>query len=118
VKAKIRALTNRTSQQKPGDVLKRLNQIMRGWSAYFRYAVSKRTFGNLAHFVWWRVVRWLMTLHRWTWKDIRRQFTEPDGRWKPLSADGITLFNLAAVPVTRYRWRGYTIPNPWTKALP
>ena len=24
------------------------------------------------------------------------------------------MFNLAAVPVTRYRYRGNTIPNPWT----
>lgn len=117
LKAKVRALTNRTSQQPPRVVLIRLNQIMRGWSAYFRHAVSKRTFRNLAHFVWWRVVRWLMTLHRWRWKDVRRQFTEPDGRWKPLSADGISLFNLAAVPVTRYRWRGNTIPTPWAQVL-
>jgi len=27
---------------------------------------------------------------------------------------GIELFDLAAVPVTRYRYRGNTIPNPWT----
>ena len=118
LKAKVRALTHRTSQQNPRDVLIRLNQIMRGWSAYFQYAVSKRTFGNLAHFVWWRVVRWLMTLHRWKWKDVRRQFTEPNGRWKPLSADGITLFNLAGVKVDRYLWRGYNIPTPWAHALP
>jgi RNA-directed DNA polymerase len=24
------------------------------------------------------------------------------------------LFNLETVAVTRYRWRGNTIPNPWT----
>ena len=49
---------------------------------------------RLAHFVWWRVVRWLRTLHRWRWKDVRRRFTTPDGRWKPITADGIELFNL------------------------
>ncbi len=38
----------------------------------------------------------------------------PDGRWKPITADGIELFNLEAVPITRYRYRGNTIPNPWT----
>src|SRR5436190_16711842 len=37
VKAKIRALTNRTSQQDPGAVLTRLNQIMRGWANYFKH---------------------------------------------------------------------------------
>ncbi len=114
LKAKIRALTNRTSQQNPRDVLIRLNQIMRGWANYFKHAVCKHTLHSLAHFVWWRVVQWLRTLHRWRWKDVRRRLTTPDGRWRPITADGIELFNLAAVPVTRYRWRGNTIPNPWT----
>jgi RNA-directed DNA polymerase len=34
VKDKIRAVTHRTSQQSPRDVLIRLNQIMRGWANY------------------------------------------------------------------------------------
>jgi RNA-directed DNA polymerase len=114
LKAKVRALTNRTSQQNPRDVLIRLNQIMRGWANYFKHAVAKHTFHALHQFVWWRVIRWLRTLHRWRWKDVRRRFTTPDGRWKPITADGIELFNLEAMPVTRYRYRGNTIPNPWT----
>jgi RNA-directed DNA polymerase len=118
LKAKIRALTNRTSQQNPRDVLIRLNQIMRGWANYFKHAVCKHTLHSLAHFTWWRVVQWLRTLHRWRWKDVRRRLTTPDGRWRPITADGIELFNLEAVPVTRYRWRGNTIPNPWTLRNP
>lgn len=114
LKAKMRALTNRTSQQNPRDVLIRLNQVMRGWANYFKHAVAKHTFHALSHFVWWRVVRWLRTLHRWRWKDFRRRFTTNDGRWRPISADGAELFNLESVPVTRYRYRGNTIPNPWT----
>jgi RNA-directed DNA polymerase len=113
LKAKIRALTNRTSQQDLRYVLIRLNQIMRGWANYFKHAVCKHTLGNLAHFAWWRVIRWLRTLHRWRWKDVRKTFTTLDGRWKPVTADGIELFNLETVPVTRYRYRGSTIPSPW-----
>lgn len=115
IKAKVRALTHRTSQQDPAAVLIRLGQILRGWSTYFRHAAAKNTFRRLAHFVWNRVVRWWRTLHRWTWTQFRRRFTTPTGRWKPLSADGTTLFDLAAVPVTRYRYRGRAgIPSPWT----
>jgi len=114
LKAKVRALTRRKSQQDPRSVLIRLNQIMRGWANYFRHAACKSTLSRLSHFVWGRVIRWLRRLHHWRWKDIRRRFTSPDGRWKPITADGIVLFNLAAVPVTRYRYRGNTIPNPWT----
>jgi RNA-directed DNA polymerase len=114
LKAKVRALTFRTSQQNPGDVLIRLNQIMRGWANYFKHAVCKHTLQALGQFAWWRVIRWLRTLHRWKWSDVRRRFTTPNGRWRPITADGIELFNLATVPVTRYRWRGNKIPNPWT----
>jgi RNA-directed DNA polymerase len=113
LKNKIRALTNRTSQQDLRSVLIRLNQIMRGWANYFKHAVCKHTLGNLAHFAWWRVIRWLRTLHHWSWKDVRRAFTTSQGRWKPITAGGIELFNLEAVPVTRYRYRGSTIPSPW-----
>lgn len=86
---------------------------MRGWSIYFRHAVSKHTFQSLAEFVWRRVAKWLMTLHHWTWTDFRRQFTDHNGRWKPLSAGGIELFSLGTVPVTRYLYRGNQIPTPW-----
>jgi len=114
LKARIRALTHRKSQQNPRAVLIRLNQIMRGWANYFKHAACKRTLSRLSHFVWWRVIRWLCRLHRWRWKDVRHRFTTPSGQWKPITVDGIELFNLATMPVTRYRYRGNTIPNPWT----
>ena len=44
VKAKIRALTRRTSQLDLGYVLTRLNQVMHGWANYFRHAVAKNVF--------------------------------------------------------------------------
>jgi RNA-directed DNA polymerase len=112
LKMKIRDLTRRVSQAPPGDVLIRLNQIMIGWAHYFKHAVAKRTLRHLRRFVWWRVIRWLTTLHRWRWKEIRRRFTDHAGRWLPISANGITLFDLDSISVTRYRYRG-AIPNPW-----
>jgi len=115
LKVKVRALTNRLSQQPPRDVLIRLNQIMRGWANYFKHAVCKHTLGALENFVWHRVIRWWLRLRRWKWKDVRRHLTGPDGRWRRPTADGIELFNIASVPVTRYRYRGTKIPNPWTR---
>ncbi|WP_331746393.1 group II intron reverse transcriptase/maturase (plasmid) [Streptomyces halstedii] len=113
LKDKIRALTSRTSQMNPRDVLIRLNQIMRGWANYFKHAVAKVTLKSLARFVWHRVISWWIVLHRWRWKDVRRRFTDHNGRWKPLSADGVELFSLQTVTVSRYRYRGDTIPSPW-----
>jgi RNA-directed DNA polymerase len=116
VKDKVRALTRRTSQQPPRFVLIRLNQIMRGWANYFKHAVCKHTLGSLERFVWHRVIGWWMHLRRWRWKDVRRQLASRDGRWTRTAVDGIELFNIASVSVTRYRYRGSKIPNPW--ALP
>ena len=115
LKAKIRALTRRQSQQDLKSLLVRINLIVRGWSAYFRHAVAKNQFSALADFIWWRVMRMLRARHDWTWKDIRRRFVTPSGRWRPISAEGTELFDMAAVAVTRYRWRGARIPSPWTE---
>jgi RNA-directed DNA polymerase len=114
LKDKIRALTHRLSQVNPRDVLIRLNAIMRGWANYFKHAVCKHTLSALENFAWWRVIRWLQALHRWRWKDVRRNLIAPTGRWGPITVDGIALFDLGTVPVTRYRYRGNTIPSPWT----
>ncbi len=116
VKAKIRALTRRTSQQDLGAVLNRINQITRGWANYFRHAVAKDTFEHLRQFTWWRIVRWQRDRHRWNWKAVRRWLTTPTGGWKPISADGIELFNPASIPIRRYRYRGNQIPTPWHAA--
>src|SRR5215213_4723686 len=115
LKAKLRALTHRTSLADLGATLIRLNQILRGWSAYFRHAVAMHTFKHLRQFLWWRIVRWLKTRHRWRWTAVRRHLTDHTGRWKPISADGTVLFDLEKVSITRYRYRGAAIPNPWTE---
>jgi RNA-directed DNA polymerase len=114
LKAKIRALTHRTSQLDMEYVLTRLNQVMHGWASYFRHAVAKNAFAMLDNFAWRRVISMLMVRHRWRWKDVRRRFTAPSGRWLPVTAGDAELRHIAAIPVTRYRYRGTQIPNPWT----
>ena len=113
LKAKIRALTRRTSQQNLEYVLTRLNLIMHGWANYFRHAVAKNTFSMLDSFAWWRIIRMLRERHRWKWRDVRAKFTTHTGRWLPITAGTTELRKIAAIPVTRYRWRANTIPTPW-----
>ena len=112
LKRKIRALTHRQSQVDLGAVLTRINQIQRGWANYFRHAVAKHTFDRLHAFVWWRVITMVMHRHRMTWTALRRRFKGPHG-WRPIAIDGIELFPISSVPVTRYRWRATTIPSAW-----
>ncbi|MGW1411504.1 hypothetical protein [Streptomyces sp. NPDC002403] len=46
----------------------------------------------------------VVVLHRWRWKDVRRCFTDRNGWWHRLSADGIELFATVSITVTRYRY--------------
>jgi len=117
VRDKIRALTPKTSQQDLGAVLIRINQITRGWTNYFQHAVAQRTFSHLQVFTWRRIVQMMRTRHRWRWKDVRRWLTDRNGRWRPITADGIEMFSPAAVPITRYRYRGSNILHPWALAV-
>jgi hypothetical protein len=75
VKANVRALTRKTSQQDLGFVLHQLNVVLRGWAYYFRHAVAKDTVHALDNFTWWRVVHMLRTRHRWSWMELRRRHT-------------------------------------------
>ncbi len=74
------------------------------WTNYFKPAVCRHTLGNLANFVWWRAARWLRTPHRWKWKDLRRRLTAPSGRWKPIAAGGVELFNQTMQPRRASLW--------------
>lgn len=112
MKRKIRALTHKLSHAGYRTTLIRVNQIQRGWANYFRHAVAKHTFDSLRAFAWWRVVRWIMRRHHMNWRAFQRQYRGPQG-WRPIVLDGITLFNIASIPVTRYRYRGTRIPSPW-----
>jgi RNA-directed DNA polymerase len=84
--------------------------VRRGWENYYRHAAAKRTLDYLAYYAWWRVGRWLRKKHpRLTWKQINRRYTS-EGTFHD---KGIMLFNPSSISVTRYRYRGARIPNPW-----
>lgn len=117
LKLKIKALTQRLSHLDYKIALIRINQILRGWANYFKHAVAKHTMQILHTFVWWRLIRWVMHRHRMTWTAIRRWLRDPNGRWKPIQLDGIKLFDLGRVSITRYRYRGNNIPTPWPDAV-
>jgi RNA-directed DNA polymerase len=117
VKAKIRALTHKTSQWDLAYLLTRLGQIMRGWANYFKHAVAKSTFSKLDTFTWWRLVHMLRARHGWNWGQLRRHLTTPTGRWL-MTADGVEYFRIEGVTVSRYAYRGTQIPTPWPPTNP
>jgi RNA-directed DNA polymerase len=109
---KVRTLTRRARHRTLADLLRAINPVIRGWCTYFRHGVSKSVFGYLDHFAWWRIVGWLRKRHLGlNWGTISHRYLPGweirDGR--------IEMFRPRAQAVTRYRYRGTTIPTPWPK---
>jgi len=108
---KVRTLTRRARHRTLADLLRRLNQVLRGWCNYFRHGVSSRTFGYIDHYAFWRVVRWLRKRHvRLSMRTLVRRFLP---NWQ-VRDGGIELFRPQTVVITRYRYRGSKIPTPWS----
>lgn len=107
----MKALTGANTRNLPLRVLLfQLNPLLRGWTAYFRHAASKRTFAYLGHYSWWRVARWLWKKHKYpSWKQLRRRYLRS---WE-IGEDGVMLFRSHQVTVERYRYRGSRIPSRW-----
>ncbi|MGW0828434.1 group II intron reverse transcriptase/maturase [Streptomyces sp. NPDC002845] len=111
VKDKVRDLCRMDINLPLEVLLHRLNRVLKGWTAYFRFGISHATFHYLRAFVWQRVIGWLRRKYRRSnWKELRRR--NCDGRWWP-TTDEVTLFDPAKVRTIRYSYRGTKIPSPW-----
>jgi RNA-directed DNA polymerase len=111
IKAKVRTVSRQNRNQPFAVLLHRLNLTLRGWCVYFRHGCSARTFRYLGQFAWERTLKWLRRKHpNATWKRLRRRYLPG---WRPTDGS-VELFNPEKVKVIRYRYRGQTIPTPWT----
>lgn len=60
-KAKIRAEIN--TGRSPEQIIRKLNPFIRGWSLYYRGAISKAIYGKLDHFTWQRTYLYATKRH-------------------------------------------------------
>jgi RNA-directed DNA polymerase len=110
IKGKVRQLTRRARHRTLADLLRQLNPVLRGWCTYFRHGVSKRTFGYVDHFAFWRIVGWLKKRHLGL--NVHTLVRRYLPGWE-ISDGGIDLFRPNRFAVERYRYRGTKIPTPW-----
>ena len=113
---KVRIITRRSGSPyvSLGQLLKHLNLVVRGWCNYFRHGVSAATYRYLYLYMWKSVTRWLRARHpKLGWRKIQRRFLTGYPAHRP-AENGIVLYNPQEIIIERYRWRGYTIPTPWT----
>jgi RNA-directed DNA polymerase len=100
----------RTTSLRLEQMLRKINPVLTGWAAYFRYGASKKTFSYLGWYAWWRMIYWIRRKHpHLTWKQVRRRYYGADR----ISETGLTLANPAKTTVERYRYRGTQIATPY-----
>ena len=91
-----------------------VNQTLRGWANYFRYAVAKAIFAAVDYHAWGRLMRWIRAKYqgrgRLGMAQMRRRFCDQGWRF---AHNGAIFTGASSVPVTRYRYRGSKIPTPW-----
>jgi RNA-directed DNA polymerase len=117
ITGKVRAITSNPGYPALASLLRHLNSVVRGWCHYFRHGVSSATFRYLYKFMWWRTARWLRKRHpRTGWKILQQRYLTGYPAHRP-AQDGIMLFNPQDIEITRYRWRGSSIPPPWPSTL-
>lgn len=107
---KIKEATKTGTSRTLGQVLRKINPILRGWAAYFRYGASKQTFAYLGWYAWWRMIYWIRRKHpHLTWKQTRRRYYGADR----IREGKLVLYNPAKMRVERYRYRGTQIATPY-----
>jgi RNA-directed DNA polymerase len=116
IKDKAKAKTYRSTLHMDLDeLILSLNRSLAGWANYFRHGASKATFNAVDYFVWGRLMRWIRAKYAGktglSMKELRRRFCDQGWRF---ACNGVALTGASSVAVTRYRYRGSTIPTPWT----
>ena len=80
IMAKVKAVCRQNTNLPLEVLLRRLNPMLRGWTAYFKHGCSSATFGYLRHYLWRQVIRWIRRKHRRiTWRQLRRRYCRGDG---------------------------------------
>ena len=77
---KIQETIDDSGSMTAGDMVRRLNQQIKGWTMYHRHAVSKRTFQAVDHRIFWKLMRWCRRRHRKkSWKWIKKKYFQRVG---------------------------------------
>jgi hypothetical protein len=75
VMAKVKTICRRNTNLPLGALLRLLNRVLRGWTAYFKYGCSNATFSYLRSYLWKEILRCQRRKHRRsTWKQLRRRY--------------------------------------------
>ena len=118
LRERIKRLCRRSrTGQSMHDLLRDLNWLLRGWSAFYRHAWgAKRVFCSLDYYAWWTVFRWLRKKHQHAPVKALKALYPPSkkrgtrrGQWHHR---GVTLFVSGLTKVEPYRF-AWARPPPF-----
>src|SRR5262249_2717652 len=78
--AKVQETIDNSGSMTAGDMIRRLNQQIKGWAMYHRFAVSGRIFAAVDERIHWKLRRWCRRRHpkkNWDW--IRKKYFQHMG---------------------------------------
>jgi RNA-directed DNA polymerase len=79
--AKIQETLDNSGGLTAGELIQRLNQQIKGWTMYHRYAVSQRIFSAVDHRIFWKLMRWCHQRHpQKSRKWIKTKYFQREGR--------------------------------------
>jgi RNA-directed DNA polymerase len=108
VVAKVKTTCRQSTNLRLGVLLRQLNRMLRGWTAYFKYGCSNATFSYLRCYLWKEIVRWQKRKRRrTTWKQLR----DATASGPPMEISGCSI--RPGVSAKRCYYRGTRIPTPW-----
>lgn len=110
---KVRHIIKTSGQMSAGQLIVRLNPILRGWATYHRHIVSQRTFSKVDHLLFKALWRWAKRRHpRKSRQWIKEKYFQSIGRrqWvfcgqvknKDGQARQVQLFNIPNLPIIRH----------------
>ena len=106
---KIQETIDRSRSLTAGAMIRRLNQQIKGWTMYHRYAASKRTFTYVDHRIFQMLWRWCRRRHQnKSRKWIKEKYFQQDGRKYSVNPSPALAFS---------RSGGYSRPS-WTTDQP
>jgi RNA-directed DNA polymerase len=111
--AALKEIVRRHQNASQADLIRRLNAVIRGWTAYYATVASHRVFVKLDRQVYLKLRRWATRRHRnkptgWV---VRKYWRLERGRWDFATTDGVGLLRHAHTPSRRHvKVRGTKTP--------
>ena len=101
---KIQEVLDNNKTAKQESIIRTLNPMLRGFSMYYRFVVSSKTFQTIDYQVWQKLWKWAVRRHPTkskTWI-MRKYFTTSGRKWVFVDEIGNRIKIMALTPIVRY----------------